>query len=287
MVGGASTAGGVRPRVIVPRRGRWAQAELARLRELYGRRELAVVARELRRPIESVQRMAQQVFAGELRTGPWTAPEIQRLRECLGCSTPSVIAQVLGRSVDEVQSQIFELGRLQKSGKWTRQEVAELKRVYGTRTDEDLSRIFSRSSESIRAKAETLRLAKDKAFSRRHNSDVVTPMPRWEDHELQLLRELYASTPNLEIARRLGRSVKSVVSKAHNMELKKGALRLQEMGRTNVMLRYKDERAARAGKVLQPQPPRTRADRKVAAEHERDGVAPPRAAEPVAVERAS
>lgn len=285
MVGGSSSAIGSRARVIVPRRGRWSQAELARLRDLYGRRDLAIVARELRRPIDSVQRMAQQVFADQARSGPWTASEIQRLRECLGCSTPAVIAQVLGRSIDEVQSQIVELGRLQKSGKWTRQEVAELKRVYGTRTDDDLSRIFSRSSESIRAKADGLRLAKDKAFNRRVNAEIVTPMPRWEERELQLLRDLYANTPNLEIARRLGRSVKSVVSKAHNMELKKGAERLQEMGRTNVMLRYKEEKAVRQSKVLQPQPPRMRAERKQ--EFERDGAPAPHFAEPAGIERES
>lgn len=254
MTGGTSS----KSRVLTPRRGRWSQAELARLRELYGRRELAVVARELRRPLDSVQRMAYQVFPGETRSGPWTADEIQRLRECLGCSAPEVIAQVLGRPFADVQGQIVELGRLQKSGKWTRQEVAELKRVYGTRTDEDLACIFSRSIESIRAKADALRLAKDKAFNRKQNGDGVTAMPRWEERELELLRELYPKTPNLEIARQLGRSVKSVVSKAHNMELRKDAERLQQMGRANVMLRYKEERAARTPKVLQPQAPKPR-----------------------------
>ena len=47
-----------------------------------------------------------------------------------------------------------------------------------------------------------------------------------------------------EAARRLGRSVKSVVSKAHHLGLRKNPERLVEMGRENVGLRYRDRRAA-------------------------------------------
>jgi hypothetical protein len=68
------------------------------------------------------------------------------------------------------------------------------------------------------------------------------------------------------------------------MELKKGAERLQQMGRTNVMLRYKEAKAARSSKRLQPQPPRARAERKQ--DHERTVVPAPRVAEPAGVERA-
>jgi len=42
----------------------------------------------------------------------------------------------------------------------------------------------------------------------------------------------------VELARRLGRSVKSVVSKAHNLGMKKSDDRLREMGRENVSVRY-------------------------------------------------
>ena len=42
-----------------------------------------------------------------------------------------------------------------------------------------------------------------------------------------------------DIALKLDRSVKSVVSKAHNLGLKKDPDRLREMGRENVSLRYK------------------------------------------------
>jgi hypothetical protein len=65
-------------------------------------------------------------------------------------------------------------------------------------------------------------------------------MPRWRNDELELLRRDYPVQSNLELARRLGRSVKSVVSKAHHLGLKKSSERLRSMGRENVSLRYQD-----------------------------------------------
>jgi hypothetical protein len=131
------------------KRGRWSIAERARLRETYGLRDDAVIARELKRPVESVARMAQSLFPEEVKSGPWTASDVQQLKRYLGATTPEVIARILGRSVDEVTVQIFELGRIQGRGSWDRVEVAELKRIYGTRTDDDLSRIFGRSVAEI------------------------------------------------------------------------------------------------------------------------------------------
>jgi hypothetical protein len=50
---------------------------------------------------------------------------------------------------------------------------------------------------------------------------------------------MYPTVANLDIAAKLNRSVKSVVSKAHNLGLKKEADRLREMGRENVGMRYR------------------------------------------------
>jgi hypothetical protein len=54
-----------------------------------------------------------------------------------------------------------------------------------------------------------------------------------------MLVELYPKTANLDLAQKLNRSVKSVVSKAHNLGLKKEIERLREMGRENVGMRYR------------------------------------------------
>ena len=120
---------------------------------------------------------------------------------------------------------------------WTRDELHELKRLYGSHTDKELARRFGRSETSIKRMAGRLALAKDKAFLRRIDPERSTRMPRWTEPELERLVELYPHTPNLEIARNLQRSVKSIVSKAHHLQLRKCEDRLREMGRENVALR--------------------------------------------------
>lgn len=232
---------GVIGRPPAPRRGRWSQAEIARLQELYGLRDDASIARELNRPVASVRKMAQRVFETRTRTGPWTAREVTDLKRYLGATTTETIALVLGRSEEEVRDRITELGRVREGLSWGRDEIAEFKRIYGTRTDDDLARIFGRAIDEIRSKATSLALRKDKAFVRRLNGEASTRMPRWSKEELELLRERYPSEPNLAIAQHLGRSVKSVVSKAHNLGLKKSPDRLRQMGRENVSLRYGED----------------------------------------------
>ena len=81
-------------------------------------------------------------------------------------------------------------------------------------------------------------LAKDKAFLKRARPAETTRMPRWSEPELAELRRCYPTEPNLDIARRLGKSIKSVVSKAHSLGLRKEPSRLAQMGRENVRLRY-------------------------------------------------
>ena len=200
-----------------------------------------MIARELGRSVASVRKMAETVCRAEPRHGPWTANEVQRLKRYLGVTTPEVISRLLGRDEREVREHITELGRIQLDSEWTRDELLDFKRIFGTRTNEDLTRIFGRPLAEIERMADEHALAKDKAFLRRLKGDVATRMPRWTQEELDRLRELYSMRSNLEIARELGRSVKSVVSKAHNLGLKKDLNRLREMGRQNVSFRYKDD----------------------------------------------
>jgi hypothetical protein len=92
------------------------------------------------------------------------------------------------------------------------------------------------------------RLAKDKAFLRRvSGQEAASRMPRWTPEDLELLARLYPTTSNLEIAKLLDRSVKSIVSKAHTEGLKKDPERLREMGRQNVSQRYRGRRRKEGG----------------------------------------
>src|SRR5262245_59905884 len=96
------------------KRGRWSKADLARLRELYGLRDDAAIARELQRPVASIGRVAQSLFSAEKHSGPWTASEVLELKRYLGATTPEVIALVLARPVEEITKHIQELGRVRR-----------------------------------------------------------------------------------------------------------------------------------------------------------------------------
>lgn len=230
--------GGERP--SSPRRGRWSAEEIERFKELYGLKDEAAIARELQRSVQSVRRVAEQVFGGKPRSGPWTDEEVSVLKKYLGASPVETIARIMMRTVEDVERQVAELARVRQDGPWAPEDLSDFKRIYGTRSDEDLAIIFGRRVDAIRACARDLCISKDKSFLRRRSGGrATTRMPRWQRDELEVLRELYESCSNLEIARRLDRSVKSVVSKAHNMGLKKNPDRLREMGRQNVSLRYR------------------------------------------------
>lgn len=227
------------PRPDGPRRGRWTQDEIAHLKDWYGLRDVEVLARELARKPESVRKQAQVVFRRASRAGPWTAAEVRELKRYLGLATHAVIAGILGRELDDVLAQIDSLGRIHHDGAWSRDDKSRFKQMYGSRSDEDLALILSRSVESVHQLAKELRLAKDKAFLKRNQQ--TTRMPRWSADALQQLRERYPRESNIDIATSLGRSVKSIVSKAHQLGLKKKVERLREMGRENISLRYQTE----------------------------------------------
>ena len=113
----------------------------------------------------------------------------------------------------------------------TKEQLVQFRLLYGRRSDRELARHFGVSLAYIADTANRFALGKDKAtFPGRR-------MPRWTTSEIERLIELYPDHDNLDIARRIGRTVKSVISKAHKLGLRKTADRLVEMGKENVSLR--------------------------------------------------
>lgn len=62
--------------------------------------------------------------------------------------------------------------------------------------------------------------------------------PRWTQEEIMILKRLYRTRSNAQIAEVLGRKVSSIVFKGHRLGLAKGVRRLKEMGRENINLRW-------------------------------------------------
>jgi len=110
-------------------------------------------------------------------------------------------------------------------------QLRSFKAAYGSETDAVLARRFRITRAEVRRLSERYCLSKDKRFMHARGEGVK--MPRWGDDELSWLEDHYADTPNLEIARQLGRSVKSVGSKASQRGLRKSDTRLVQMGREN------------------------------------------------------
>jgi hypothetical protein len=219
------------------RRGRFTIAEDREVRAKYGLIPTAQLARQMRRQPEAVERRARIVFAGAPVTGRWEKHELVQLREYIGVATPEQLALIFRRTKDTVTQALTTLrSRSGTERPFDRDELVDFKRLYGTRVDVDLAAIFGRKVSMIESEAARLCLSKDKAFVKKTGGR--SKMPRWEHEAIEKLKELYADTSNQEIARQLGRSVKSVVSKAHQLGLKKNADRLRQMGAENVAKRY-------------------------------------------------
>ncbi len=115
---------------------------------------------------------------------------------------------------------------------WSLDDLVELRRRYGSTSDADLALHFGREAEDVVAQAAELGLAKNKAAF-----PGLRKMPRWTKEEIATLRWIYPDTSNLEISRQLGRSVKSVMSKAKSIGLKKDSEHIQLVGLVNRQLR--------------------------------------------------
>jgi hypothetical protein len=115
--------------------------------------------------------------------------------------------------------------------RWSLDDLALLRRTYGSRADDWIAERLGCSAFDVASRAGELALAKDK---RRFPGQR---MPRWTEQEIERLRAAYPTRSARAIAGELGRSVKSVVSKAQVLGLRKDAQRLREMGLENVALR--------------------------------------------------
>ena len=125
-----------------------------------------------------------------------------------------------------------------KPGSWTRDEIQKLQRVYGSKTKNELARIFGRSHASIEGQAKRLQLAKNKVFVKRHLGEGIYKMPHWTPAEISELKKIYANVSNLEVARKMKRSIGSVVSQANKLGLYKSAKRMKGMGQENIRGRW-------------------------------------------------
>jgi hypothetical protein len=108
--------------------------------------------------------------------------------------------------------------RPKASSAWTAHDVAILTELYRMLSNCDLAIRLGRSEWAVVGKARGLGLTKDCGRNCRRWAGRGRP---WSSQEMNLLRALYPTTPNEDIAERIGRRRNAVHMKARQMELRK------------------------------------------------------------------
>ena len=98
------------------------------------------------------------------------------------------------------------------AGPWSKDEIKLLKKLYPISSIQEILDKTGRSLPSVRYRAFRLGIKSNRA--RQILAD-------WTADEIKLLKKLYPTTKNNEIATRLGRPVRSVRTKAFLLDLKK------------------------------------------------------------------
>jgi len=70
--------------------------------------------------------------------------------------------------------------------------------------------------------------------------------PRWTKEEIAILKSMYRTAPNAEIAKVLHRKTSSIVFKGYRLGLEKGPARLKAMGKENIKKRWGVRKVRRA-----------------------------------------
>jgi len=122
--------------------------------------------------------------------------------------------------------------RKKKKENWTPEIVQQFRRDYPNHTDDELCKMY----ETNHLKVQQLQVDYCLGKNKRTLPGVVT-MPRWTDDQLKTLKEMYTDNDNIIIAKKLGKTVKSVVSKAFFLGLKKSKTQLTKIAKKNVACR--------------------------------------------------
>ena len=230
------------------KRGNWSVIELERLRTCFGRRPLGQLARDMRRSPEAIVERARRLFEGDQKSGDFKSDELADLRRMVGIADLETMALVLRREADVILDRLREFSLAARKGRWAAWELEYLRECWSSRADWAVQLVLGRKPDAIQRKADEFCLGKDRRIEMVRIDELETVvtiqaqpsrrMPRWSADEVEQLRAIYPSQPNLAVAKMLGRSVKSVLSKANELGLKKSEDRLRSMGRENVELRY-------------------------------------------------
>lgn len=133
---------------------------------------------------------------------------------------------------------------------WTLYEIDELRERYPTTDTRQIARDMERSTTSVQRKAQDLGLRK--IVPQRGAS-----FRRWSDEDLEFLRTHYATMITDTLAKKLGRSVRTVYATAAELGLRKDRVTTDAMRSAAMRAKRDQVRAAKQKKLAPKRPART------------------------------
>lgn len=124
---------------------------------------------------------------------------------------------------------------------WTQEDIAVLRERYPTTDSRQLAREMGRSKTALQRKAQDLGLRK--IVPQRGGS-----FRRWSDEDLEFLRTHYATMITDTLAKKLGRSVRTVYSTAAELGLRKDRVTTDAMRSAAMRAKRDQVRAAKEAK---------------------------------------
>jgi hypothetical protein len=200
----------------------WSDDEIAYLRVHHTTATNAELAEELGRTEAAVELKASRLGLGCLPT-PVT-PEMERaIVKRLGSNTFAEIARELGLTVDRVRRIGTKHGYHARptSRKWTDDDDDALRRLFPTMTNAELATHLERTELAVSLRGRTLGLVRPTGVRKRPGT-----YKSWTAAEERLLKRLYPTTMQRQIAERLGRTPGAINRKACLLGLVKRPERL-------------------------------------------------------------
>jgi hypothetical protein len=234
----------------------WVCDEDQRLRSCLGVSSLAVISLVLRRPVLEIVARVEEL-ATKVRSGDWCSEEVKSLKCLYGSRDDAVLSVILSRPVEEIQEKASE-HRLAKSNALLRRLADECTILTAPLVTSGFARSTFDGADGARRGAPGGATAGGATAGGGTASGATAGgatargataqgrLPRWTGDEVEALKTIYPHKFNVEIAKILRKSVKSIMSKAHDLGLRKSAELLVLMGKTNVEVRYARRRALSA-----------------------------------------
>lgn len=153
----------------------------------------------------------------------WTEEDETFLRENFGKLTYGEIARKLKRSKRSICHKAFNLGLSADAyAQWNQEDLDLLRRNFMSMSSQELAVCLRRSVHAVRRKAHKLGLRRDSWSCSPHSRKA------WTQEDEVSLRELAKTMSSTEIAKHMGRSVASILSKCCLLKIRISAGRRQQ-----------------------------------------------------------